>query len=905
MPGKSVGTITLYQVPLNHRGATEIMFKKALSNLEPPDYSGLIYIAPTPRKIRDAQKLFHKLVKSPYIPPGLFTLKQYAKILFSSEMEGNILPQTAVPLLLSSLSEHGLGYASILSDLMKELKQHHPIKDFSVIRDELRSLFARLGIPSDAVQRMTDAMTLFGSYQKKLAAQNLYDEDDVLNQGCSAVKRFTQPFPILILDGFYDVTESEKNLIYGLIGKARSTYISYPHNHDLSIISKHYIYSLKHFFEVQEIILEDNNRADFSYVGYGSIEDEIEGIARHIKSLCVAGRITGKSWVIVTVPRISDYRALTERVFRKYGLPYTVSLQKPALTKRALRDVVDLLECIADDFPRQKFTAVLSSPTFREIPEVVKRSVMSLSLNTGIIKGMDSWKKITSERLDPDSLKKLRKALHDIFRHLDRLIAIRKSSAHTTIRVEIEKALLRLGFEADQNDLDKLHAAFDTVSLIAGMSEQGTLSVKRYADYVRHILSSAEYRHEEIGIQIMDFPETRGLAPDYLYFCGLKDGDMPSRPPLDHVFPDSIRTEYGLVNLKTHLLIQKLNFLRLIGASAHTHLSYTAVDGDKLFLPSSYLPWDRELTESRYGIYSTEELLTQKKGKPLSDTIRDIRINQKSGKKPLKKTHSMPVRVTDIDSFRKCPRRFFIERVLNLKASDFVQYEIETKLLGTIIHDIMEQLIREPFDDSAAVRRSASRITDTILRNVHIDDFLKTLLKETFLEMLPDIVDIEIRMRQEGFFPYEFERSFQETVLPGIFISGRIDRIDRKEHAYRIIDYKTGTVQIGSEIITKGKNLQVALYAALLRAQGMIVEKTGVYSLKDIIVKWIPTPRDRHTLDDYITASLRYLKEALHEMQNGIFRAYPLDEFYCTTCPEVPFCPYIHGKDTSSHAALS
>lgn len=905
MSAKTFRKITLYQVPLNNRDATEFIFKEALRSLQPPDYSGLIYIAPTPRKIRDAQKLFHKLVKNPYVPPRFFTLKQYAKIFFSSEVPGRILPQTAVPLLLSRLSEHGLGYASILSDVMKELKQHHPYKDFSVIRDELISLFIKLGIPADAVDRMTDALTLFQKYQKELAAHDLYDEDDVLNQGQSAVRRRMQPYPALILDGFYDMTESEKNLIHELISQARSSHISYPYESNLSIISDSYIDYLKCNFTVQEVSLSDNNKADFSYIGYGSIEDEIEGIARHIKSLSVAGRITGNSWIIVTFPRISDYRALTERVFRKYGLTYTISLQKPAISKRALRDVIYLLDCVADDFPRQKFTAVLSSPTFKNIPDVAKHSIISLSMNTGIVKGMDSWKKIFSDRLDPDSMKKIKDALHDVFRHLGSLITIRGSSEHATIRKEIEKALAELGYEAEQDALDELHNAFDTVALIAAISKNGTLSVRRYVDYMKHILSAAEYRHEDIGVQIMDFPETRGLAPDYLYFCGLKDGNMPSRPSLDHIFPDSIRTEYGLINLKTYLLIQKLNFRRLIGSSSHTHLSYPVVDGDKFFLPSAYLPWDKEVSENLYGIYSPEELLTTKQGKPLSDTIRQIRIDQTSREKLIKRKLSMPMRVTDIDSFRKCPRRFFIERVLNLEASEIARYEIEAKLLGTIIHDVMEQLIKEPLDDPAAVRHTASRITDTVLQNVRIDDFLKVLLKESFLEVLPDIVDIESKMRQEGFFPYEFEKRFEETVLPGISLKGRIDRLDRKEDTFRVIDYKTGTVQIGSDIITKGKNIQIALYAAMLKAHGMTVEKTGVYSLKDIVVKWIPTPRDRHILDDYIESSLRYLEEAVHEIQKGAFKAYPLDEFYCTTCPEAPFCPYIHGKDTSSHESIS
>jgi ATP-dependent helicase/DNAse subunit B len=422
------------------------------------------------------------------------------------------------------------------------------------------------------------------------------------------------------------------------------------------------------------------------------------------------------------------------------------------------------------------------------------------------------------------------------------------------------------------------------------------VSLTRYAEFLRHILSSSEFSTEEEWIKIMDFREVRGLEPDYLYFCGLKDGDMPSKPPVDHILPDSVRTEYGLIRLKEYLALQKLDFLRVTGTSPNLHLSYPSVDGDKVFLQSPYLPWAGEVAEKTFGIFSEEELQVRGGKKLLSDSIDEIHLDGKTRDRLLKKDLSMPLRVTDIDYFRRCPRRFFMERVLDLEASEIAEYKVEARMLGTVIHSIMEELLKGPIEEEETLRRRASAIIDSAVSGYAIDPYWKMLIKESFLEILPRITDLEAEFRGEGYFPRELEAKVTEEVLPGIVLKGKIDRIDSDDSRCRIIDYKTGAAAIGSEIIKKGKDLQIPLYAAMLRAKGMDVERAGIYSLGEIGMKWIPTKRDKNTLEDYIAAALKFLQKTVDEIREGRFEARPMEEFFCSNCSEAPFCPYIQAK---------
>jgi ATP-dependent helicase/DNAse subunit B len=889
--------ITLFPVPLNYRGITTKLLKEALKEVPWPDYSQIIYIAPTPRKLRDAQKIFHALVKNPYIPPRFFTLKQYAQHLFEKGMSGTVLPQIMVPLIISQLSDNTIGYANILSELLRELKQHHPSRDLAALQEELSDLFGKLGIPEDATGRMHAAFDVYEQYQSLISASGYFDQNDVLNHSSSVLSRHIGAVDILIVDGFYDMTISERNLFSELVRHARMSIASFPHDIYHCFKTDSYYAFLKNNFNIKEVRLEPNIQHDNTYIKYSSPEEEVEGVARNIKNLFVSGRLSGSDWIVVTFPHLSGYRNLTERIFRRYGLPFSVSLQRSPVQKGPIRDLLKLLDSIADDFPRQAFTSFLNSPYFKNIPELLKKSIPYLSFTSGIIKGKESWQYLgAGARTRSDQIDD---ALSRIFSHLERLIRIKDSAVPLKFQNEIDKALSALGWEATQEDKDLLDTSFGKVNIITELSGSNVISLRRLTDSMRHILSAEEYIGEEPGIQIMDFLETRGLEPDYLYFCGLKDGDMPSRPPLDHVLPDSVRTEYGLINLNAYLSVQKLNFLRIINASKNVHLSFPEMDGERLFLPSPFLPWDREMTEQVPGIFSHAEKQIGSGRHPFTDSIREISLKKNTLQSLLAKKLRMPYRVTDIDAFRMCPRRFFIEKILKLESTDISEYEIEPKLLGTIIHAVMEELLKERVTDIDSLRKRADLILDNILKRHHVETYLKKLVKESFLEILPEIFEIETGFRDEGFQPHELEMSLEESVLPDITLKGKIDRIDKGKDLFRIMDYKTGTATIGSGIITKGKDLQLPLYAAMLASRGFPVEKAGIYSLKDPGVKWIPTQRDRHTMDTYIGSSLTSLEGVVDRIRRGNFDADPVEEFYCTKCPENPFCPYIHTKGTA------
>ena len=180
------------------------------------------------------------------------------------------------------------------------------------------------------------------------------------------------------------------------------------------------------------------------------------------------------------------------------------------------------------------------------------------------------------------------------------------------------------------------------------------------------------------------------------------------------------------------------------------------------------------------------------------------------------------IRVTDIDYYRTCPRRFFIEKVLQLEPPEAKEYRVEAILLGIIAHEIMQTLLSEPFVDAEDLRVRAEATIDRLLSEKPLENYWKNLIRDTFISILPELYELERSIIDEGYSFMSGELPVKGEIIKGIKLKGVIDRIDRKirnsDVVVELIDYKTGTTQfIGSEVITKGTNLQLFIYAALMK----------------------------------------------------------------------------------------
>jgi RecB family exonuclease len=946
--------VKIFYTPPGYRNTTEFLFKEALKtehrirNTEYRiniDYSNILYLSPTTAKVKEANKIFHQLVtrhsslvtNKCYIPPEMATVRQYCKKLYSAYGDRRILHGSLIPVILSRLCGRGLGFSSMIADFISDLKHFYPDCDMDAIKHGFTDIFHDLNIPEAVAKTIMEGLDAYMDYQSLVTEKWLVDEDDVMNQVAgyrlqvidNGVENSDKNllsvinYSLLILDGFYDPTPSEKNVLKSLICASEQTLVAIPCSNQFKGLVEGYASFLKDNFDAEEIYLKEGQgsrdkgqEASFVYYAYPGMEEEVEGIAKNIKSLYVSGKLKDLREVIVTFPDLSRYASMVERVFHRYGIPYEIAKSKTPGRMRPFLDLISLLRSVADGYPRLKFSQFMSSAYFTKIPEGIKKWVATLSIESGIVSGKESWLNFIkggSERIDMSLMKEkdtIEKDMAWIFGKLQLLEDAGKGAgldAHVHL---IRDILNEFGFLASPPDSEMRDLRMATVELLKQMSFLSALhphpiTLNEFIDVFNHLLNSTHIETEGTGVRVMDFSEMPGMSPEHIFFGGLTDGDMPRRMGMDHLLPDSIKRRLGFLHLDKYIEIQRFSFHNVIKSCRNLHLSYPLMEGDDMFLPSSFLYAGEELRERIPGIFSREEYLIRQGCKPFSNYISEV------GTIPSSLNASSFLRVTDIDAYRICPRKFFIERILNLEPMSVKEYELEAATIGTIIHKVMEKIIKEPFDNLEGLKKRAEAAIEVSVKDRRVDAYWKRIIKDTFMEILSDIYEKELEIRKDGYISTEVEKTITGEPIKGIRLKGKLDRFDRIGDAVQIIDYKTGTPGLNCKQVLEGnENLQLFLYAAMMKNQGYTVSRVGIYSLKDIDIKWCPPSKSvkrqassvkecttldarLSTIDDYIIASLKFLEDAVKDLRKGDFKAKPLNDYICWNCHEYAFCPYI------------
>ncbi len=928
-------SINVFYTPFEFEGSTKELFKRAIDKITGSDYSKILYLAPSLPKIHFAQQVLHTLVSDCYVPPAMMTLGQLSQRLFSLYESKRIIPQGLIPVIMSKLSDRSFGYSCLIANFVNEVKEHHPGESITAITSNICSVFDHLGIPDEVSLRVMEAVRIMGLYEEILKKYNAADKNDIMKACPGIIREHNIRYDCLIVDGFIELTYSEEEIIKALIENTHDTTISMPYHRDYHNIFDRYIDFLNNNFIYNPgYFSHDENHIRFDYYSYQNVEDEIEGIARSIKNHFISGVATDLNNVFVVFPELYKHSDMISRVFKKYGIPYTITSERPLARTKPFLDLVALLDSVSDDYPRLHFSQFLISPYFKALPASLREYIPLLCISSGITKGKSSWLNLMkseqnhphTEFISQKESQTIEKNLAWVFRKLSYLESIRHKASFMEYSEAVMNLLIDFDFDDgrnhDMNSSDNLNKIVSDLSLIDSFSDNAPTNLQCFTEALRHcLLNVTSPETDTPGVRILSFMDMEGLAPEYLYFGGLRDGDFPFKPEIDHLMPDNVRTDLGLMNMEKYLLLQRFLFRRALSSAKKYYLSYSVMEDDSLFLPSSFLSWNEEITKPVCGIFSKEEDLVRKGGVLRSSFVSDVRTTDMRGIQKLFGEKSF-IRVTDIDAYRTCPRKFFIERVLNLKPLEIMKFEMEALTLGTIVHEIMQELISEFTADVDDIVLKAGMKIDVLLSKKPLEDYWKKVLKDTFLSILPDIYRLEHMIAGDGYAFMGAEVPVKAEVLPGITLKGKIDRIDKKIETEtldvnnekkgasvdssslsvslpfaELIDYKTGSTQFsGSQIRSRGMNLQLLLYAALMKSKGMRVNRVGIYSLKDLSLSWIPNKHDRRngrSLEDYVDAALHFLRETVTAMRKGEFPAHPLNDQTCRSCPERPYCPYI------------
>ena len=299
------------------------------------------------------------------------------------------------------------------------------------------------------------------------------------------------------------------------------------------------------------------------------------------------------------------------------------------------------------------------------------------------------------------------------------------------------------------------------------------------------------------AIELLGWLELLWEDAPHLVVAGLNDGRVPESVIGDPFLPESLREKLGLKTnaarfARDAYLLQALAASRARGGRLDLLLGKTSAAGDPL-RPSRLLLRcaDAELPRRVAFLF-----------RPAEASRATLAWQRAWRLRPREKAAPGQLSVTAFRDYLRCPFRFYLARVLGMRAVDAAKTEMDALDFGDLCHGALEAMGRAPAlrdcTEARTLREFLLAELDRIVRVRFGDQLALPLVVqlESARQRLAKAAEVQARERAEGWVIERAEWRFPDApawMLGGLMVRGKIDRIDRHEGtgAWRVLDYKT------------------------------------------------------------------------------------------------------------------
>ncbi|OGF46596.1 MAG: hypothetical protein A2536_09875 [Candidatus Firestonebacteria bacterium RIFOXYD2_FULL_39_29] len=901
--------IKIYVCPFSlHKGKTpsEEVLKRL--KIEEPGKS-ILYISPSGRKAEEVKSSFTAECKT----WGFYSLDRFVNKVLAGISTGRYvddkLKLILVTEILSSDEKHASlfnkspGTVNVLVELITDLKNYGFGANTAELKMKLRTL---LNTYDRVVERAVFAVDILEKYQKTIKKLGFTDDVDRLSLAGEFLGKNKTGYDILVLDGFFDVTIKQKEFFSSLIKSSEQTILLHYQEEDIEEIrgvksdflefaktlGETAVIKIKRGSELRNLSGQKVNKAL-------SMEAEVNGIARRILEL--KKNKSEYRDILVTFPSMFTYIHYVERIFPKYKIPFSTSVDRPYLSLPQLIPVSLLLKCVLEELPRRMMVDLMNSPRLHGFSRVSGEMISHASRKAGITGGIAQWKEL-AERLkneEPDYFEKNEKNINTLARDIEKvflsLSVLNKPLNLLEFTKEMKKALVLFEYFIEEKEIKE---GFD--ELLNGMEKMLKVfkgkknKPEENAQLFLNILSKAYHKEENAdpdAVRVLGVLDTRGLFSEHLFFGGLSDGEFPLKPKQEMIIPDKTRKELGLVHFLRRIELQRLHFYRLIQSPrTGLYLSYPVQKDDKLVIASNFLPEAIKAPAEIIGVLpvTNEELQIEEGRKEgisgfffepaeLTDKIKTEKYIRTvfSG--------NMEISVTAIDRYLDCPFIFYLEKILGLEILLEPKFEIESAKIGTVLHNVMEGAFVTGIKNHALLKEKITSSVETELKITALHEFWKEHIRKRVDTLLKRILKQEQIILEEYPVVYSVEKKgrFKLENIEAT-VKGRIDRVDCNDKEFIIIDYKSGSgAKTYFDKTVKGESIQLPLYARMVALEGSrLPGGLCVYDLKEGKVRFVKKDK----VSELYESAFHTAEKAVQSILNGDF-----PKKISNTCY---FCPY-------------
>ncbi len=351
------------------------------------------------------------------------------------------------------------------------------------------------------------------------------------------------------------------------------------------------------------------------------------------------------------------------------------------------------------------------------------------------------------------------------------------------------------------------------------------------------------------GLQVMGVLETRNLDYKNVFVLSLNEGALPASGNKPSYIPYNIRKAYTLPTAEHQDAFYAYLFYRVLQRAENIFLFYNT-ETDVL----------GQGEMSRY----LQQILFESGWQPQHDVLHntiqphaiqsiEIKKDETVLKNLTKLNEGNPrfkgISPSALNTYIECQLQFYFKHIAKIREADEVEEDLDARLLGNLLHDVMERYYRKiqerkktnfiEASDLAHHGPVVEQLIDAVfIENYSLDGEKKVTYEGQRLvvrEVIKSFVERIIKHDQD-YAPFSIEGLERAGLLyyvpishaPGqAVIGGKIDRLDRKGTVVRVIDYKTGRDKLEFESIAslfsrEGKRnkaaFQTLVYALLYQS---------------------------------------------------------------------------------------
>lgn len=411
------------------------------------------------------------------------------------------------------------------------------------------------------------------------------------------------------------------------------------------------------------------------------------------------------------------------------------------------------------------------------------------------------------------------------------------------------------------------------------------------------------------GLQILGLLETRALSFDNVLIMDTNESVLPRLKIYEPLIPRDVMMGLGLNRLEKEEEIQRYQFFRLLGSAKNVFLFYQETKDKERSRFVEDLIWQKQKEAGTLDV-----LVCQPPSFSIEVLPREVSIPKDDKYAVFLKRFRYSA--SSINTYLRCPLRFYHQYVLRLQEREDLAEEPEARDVGTFVHGLLEEVFTKFIGRAPRIDAAFRKYFFDTLDQRFERDFRRKMKSDAFL-----MYEV-LRFRLGHFLDFEAKREVREVICVEkayegpvrlgemeVAFKSKIDRIDKlSDGSLLVLDYKTGgsdLMPVSTEKIEGSawsrhhlkktvRSFQLPLYYYFVQeACGNSRLNAGFYQLKDLDLKvFFETEEDFAQAKPRMDVLMKALEFICREVLDPSvpFAADPEDTHYCGTCPFFNLC---------------